>query len=96
MKKLGLAVALSLMGATAVSAQGFEFRLGDTDRGYDRGSRERVIVRERRGDWDDDRMMRRRHRDVVTTGSIGCRTTVVRRMDSSGRMVKRTIRECED
>ena len=95
MKKLGLALALTVMGATAASAQGIEFRLGDTDRGWDR-SRERVIVRERRGDWDDDRMMRRRFRNVETTGSIGCRTTVVRRMDSHGRMVKRTIRECED
>jgi hypothetical protein len=95
MKKLGLVLALTLMGATAASAQGFEFRLGDTDRGYDRGSRERVIVRDRR-DWDEDRVVRRRHRDVATTGSVGCRTTVVRREDSRGRMVKRTIRECED
>ena len=96
MKKLGLAAVLVAIGATAASAQGVEFRLGDSDRGWDRGSRERVIVRERRGDWDDDRMMRRRFRNVETTGSIGCRTTVVRRMDSHGRMVKRTIRECED
>ena len=94
MKKLGLAAALTVMGATAASAQSMEFRLGDTDRGWDRGSRERVIVRERRGDWDDDRRMRRR--DVVTTGSIGCRTTIVRREDSRGRLVTRKIRECED
>jgi hypothetical protein len=96
MKKLGLALALTLIGATAASAQGIELRLGDSDRGWDRGSRERVIVRERRGDWDDDRGMRRRHRDVVTTGSIGCRTTIVRREDSRGRMVTRKIRECDD
>ena len=97
MKKLSLALALTLMGATAASAQGVEFRFGDTDRGWDRGSRERVIVRERRGDWDNDRMMRRRSRSVETTGSVGaCRTTIVRREDSRGRMVKRTIRECDD
>ena len=95
MKKLGLALFLSLIGATAASAQGFEFRLGDTDRGWDRGSRERVIVRERRGDWDDDRMMRRRYRNVETTGSIGCRTTIVRRENAYGRMVTRKIRECD-
>ena len=95
MKKLGLAVVLIAMGATAASAQSLEFRLGDTDRGWDRGSRERVIVRERRGDWDDDRMMRRRFRNVETTGSIGCRTTTIRREDSRGRMVTRRIRECD-
>lgn len=94
MKKLGLALALTVMGATAASAQSMEFRLGDTDRGWDR-SRERVIVRDRR-DWDEDRVVRRRHRDVVTTGSIGCRTTILRREDSRGRMVTRKIRECED
>ena len=97
MKKLGLALALTVLSATAASAQGIEFRLGDTDRGWDRGSRERVIVRERRGgDWDEDRMTRRRFRNVETTGSIGCRTTIVRRQDSRGRMVKRTIRECDE
>jgi hypothetical protein len=93
MKKLGLALALTVMGATAASAQGVEFRLGGTDRGWDR-SRERVIVRDRR-DWDGDRGMRRGVREVDSTGSVGCRTTIVRREDSRGRMVKRTIRECD-
>jgi hypothetical protein len=93
MKKLGLALALTLMGATAVSAQGIEFRLGDTDRGYDR-PRERVIVRERRG-WDDDRAVRRGHREVVTTGSVGCRTTIVKRENAYGQMVTKRIRECD-
>ena len=93
MKKLGLAVVLTVMGATAASAQSLEFRLGDTDRGWDR-SRERVITRDRR-DWDGDRSMRRRFREVESTGSVDCRTTIVRREDSRGRMVKRTIRECD-
>jgi hypothetical protein len=96
MKKLGLALALTLIGATAVSAQGIEFRLGDTDRHWDRDRpRERVIVRERRG-WDGDRVVvRRGHRDVVTTGSVGCRTTVVRRENAYGRMVTKRIKECD-
>ena len=98
MKKLGLALVLTVMGATAASAQEFRLNLGGgSDRDWDRGSRERVIVRERRGsDWDEDRGMRRRSRAVETTGSIGdCRTTIVRREDSRGRIVKRTIRECD-
>ena len=96
MKKLGLALALSLMGATAASAQGIELRLGpDVDRGWDRPSRERVIVRERRG-WDDDRVVvRRRHRDIDVTGSVGCRTTIVKRQNAYGQTVTRRIRECD-
>ena len=94
MKKLGLALALTLMGATAASAQGIEFRLGDTDRGWDR-PRERVIVRERR-DWDGDRVVTRRgYRDVTTTGSVGCRTTIVRRENAYGQMVTKRIKECD-
>jgi hypothetical protein len=93
MKKLGLALALTLVGATAASAQGIQLRIGD-DRGWDR-DRERVIVRERRDrDWDDRRIIRR-HRDVITTGSTGCRTTVVYRENDRGQRVKRTIRECD-
>ena len=93
MKKLGLALAATLVSATAASAQ-IELRLGDTDRGWDR-DRERVIVRERRvRDWDEPRFIRR-HRDVVTTGSTDCRTTIVYRENARGQRVKRTIRECE-
>jgi hypothetical protein len=90
MKKLGLALALTLMGATAASA--LELRIGD-DRGWDRG-RDRVIVRERDRDWDRPRLIRR-HRDVVTTGSVDCHTTVVYRRNDRGVRVKRTIRECD-
>ena len=83
-----------LIGATAASAQGIEFRLGDRDRGFDR-PRERVIVRERRG-WDDNGVVvRRGHRDVVTTGSVGCRTTIVKRENAYGQMVTKRIRECD-
>ena len=98
MRKLGLALAVTVMTTTAASAQEFRLNLGGgSDRDWDRSSRERVIVRDRRGgDWDEDRGMRRRSRNVETTGSVGsCRTTIVRREDSRGRMVKRTIRECD-
>ena len=95
MKKLGFVLALSLMGATAASAQGIQLQLGsDPDRGWDRAPRERVIVRERRGgDWDEGRSVRRR--EIDTTGSVGCRTTVVRRENDRGQMVTRRIRECD-
>ena len=94
MKKLGLAVLLTVMGATAASAQGIEFRLGDTDRGWDR-PRERVIVRDRRYEPEERVVIRRRHRDVEATGSVRCRTTIVRRENSRGEMVTRRIRECD-
>ena len=95
MKKLGLALALAIMGTTAASAQGIEFRLGDTDHGWDR-PRERVIVRDRHGYGDEDRVVvRRRYRDVDTTGSVGCRTTIVKRENAYGQMVTRRIRECD-
>ena len=96
MKKLGLALVLTVMGATAASAQGIELRLGpDADRGWDR-SRERVIVRERRGYEPGERVIvRRRGREIESTGSLGCRTTTVQREDARGRIVTRKIRECD-
>ena len=96
MKKLGLALALTVLGATAASAQGIELRLGDTDRGWDRGPRERVIVRDRRDYEPEERVVvRRRHREVEATGSLGCRTTTVQRENSRGQIVTRRIRECD-
>jgi hypothetical protein len=94
MKKLGLALALTLMGATAASAQ-IQLQLGsEPDRGWDRAPRERVIVRERRGgDFDEGRTVRRR--EIDTTGSVGCRTTTVRRENDRGQMVTQRIRECD-
>jgi hypothetical protein len=93
MKKLGLALALAIMGTTAASAQDIEFRLGNTRHDWDR-PRERVI--ERRDYGDENRVVvRRGYRDVDTTGSIGCRTTIVRRENAYGQMVTRRIRECD-
>jgi hypothetical protein len=98
MKKLGLALALTVLGATAASAQPtIQFRLGDNDRNWDRG-RERVIVRDR-DDWrdrrDDWRGRRSYRRDIVSTGSVDCRTTVVYKTNDFGRRVKTTIRRCD-
>jgi hypothetical protein len=88
MKKLGLALAVTVLAATSASAQSVQFRIGpDVDR------RERVIVRERDRDWDERRVIRDR-RDVITTGST-CKTTVVYRENERGQRVKRTIRECD-
>ena len=97
MKKIGLAFVLTVVGATAASAQGIELRLGpDADRGWDRGPRERVIVRERRAYEPEERVIvRRRAREVEATGSVGCRTTIVRRENARGQIVTRRIRECE-
>jgi hypothetical protein len=95
MKKLCLALALTVVGATAASAQGIQLRLGDSDRGWDQ-PRERVIVRERRGgDWDEDRVRRGRYREVESTGSTGCRTVFVRRENARGQVVRQRIRECD-
>lgn len=92
MKKLALALALTVIGTAGASAQGIEFRLGPD---VDRSSRERVIVRERRGgDWDEDRSVRRRVREVESTGTV-CRTTTVRRENARGQMVTQRIRECD-
>ena len=93
MKKLGLALALTVLGATAATAEPMiQFRLGDNDRHWDRG-RERVIVREhdRDRDWRDRRVFRR---DIVSTGST-CRTTVVYKTNRLGQRVKSTIRDCD-
>jgi hypothetical protein len=90
MKKLALALALTVMGAAGASAQGIQLRIGpDADR-YDRGPRERVIVQERRDrDWD-----RRRVREIETTGNV-CRTVVERERNARGQMVTRRVRECD-
>ena len=85
MKKLGLALALTLMGATAASADPtIQFRLG--------GDRPGVVVRDHDRDWDRRHYIRR---DVVTTGSV-CETKIIYSRNSRGDRVKRTIRECDD
>ena len=94
MKKLGLALALTVLGATAAAAEPMiQFRLGDNDRHWDRG-RERVIVREhdRDRDWRDRRDWR--HRGVFASGST-CRTTIVYKTNRLGQRVKSTIRDCD-
>ncbi len=99
MKKLALALALTVVGATAASAQ-IEMRAGPggiaigsdvrRDRDWDRGDRTTVIRREGR-DWD--RGDRRRDR-VYSTGSTRCRTIIVKERDDMGRRVTKRIERC--
>jgi hypothetical protein len=96
MKKLGFVIAMTMLGATAASAQGIQLQLGpDRDRGWDDNRREERVITRERGDRDFDRDRGRRGRDVLSTGSTGCRTTIVKREDDRGRMVTRRIRECD-
>ena len=89
MKKLALALALTVVGATAASAQ-IEMRAGPggvaigsdvrRDRDWDRGDRTTVIRRDR------DR--------VYSTGSSRCRTIIVKKRDDMGRRVTKRIERC--
>jgi hypothetical protein len=101
MKKFALALALTVVGATAASAQ-IEMRAGPggvaigsdvrRDRDWDRGDRTTVIRRDR--DWDrGERTVVRRDR-VYSTGSTGCRTIIVKQRDDMGRRVTKRIERC--
>jgi hypothetical protein len=99
MKNLALALALTVLGATAASAQ-LEMRAGpggvaigtDVHRDWDRGDRTTVIRRDR--DWDrGERTVVRRDR-VYSTGSTGCRTIIVKQRDDMGRRVTKRIERC--
>ena len=101
MKKLALALALTVVGATAASAQ-IEMRAGPggvaigsdvrRDRDWDRGDRTTVIRRDR--DWDrGERTVVRRDR-VYSTGSTGCRTIIVKQRDDMGRRITKRIERC--
>jgi hypothetical protein len=96
-KYIALTLSLLLMGATAASAQGIEIRPGRSDgvrigvgpdRNDDRG------MRRGRHDRDDRAVVRRRDRDVRSTGNVGCRTTIVKKEDGFGRMTTKRIRTC--
>jgi Ni/Co efflux regulator RcnB len=96
MKRLiGLALAVTLVGASAASAQTLELNL-DRDRGRDRGfdgerDSQHQVDRSRRG----DRIIVRRQDEALETGVINCRTTVVRRMNDDGDIMTRRIRKCD-
>jgi hypothetical protein len=82
MKKLILAAALGLFGATAVSAQP-SISIGPGGVGVDLDRRDR------------DRRFRE-EREVRTTGSTRrCRITIEERENRRGEMVRRRIRECD-
>ena len=97
MKYIALTLSFLLMGATAASAQGIEIRPGRSDgvrvgvgseRNDDRG------MHRGRHDRDDRVVVRRRDRDVRSTGNVGCRTTIVKKEDGFGRMTTKRIRTC--
>jgi hypothetical protein len=103
MKKLALALALTVVGATAATAQ-IEMRAGPgglaigtdvrRDRDYDRGERTTIIRRDRDRDFDrGERTVVRRDR-VYSTGSAGCRTIIVKQRDDMGRRVTKRIERC--
>jgi hypothetical protein len=102
MKNLALALALTVVGATAASAQ-IEMRAGPggvaigsdvrRDRDWDRGDRTTVIRREGRDFDRGDRTVVRRDR-VYSTGSTRCRTIIVKERDDMGRRVTKRIERC--
>lgn len=95
MNKLAMALgALVIAGTGAASAQ--SLRIGPDGIGIEDNRVERRVERRFDRGYDDDRVVVRRGRDVVTTGSVErCRTTIVRRENRFGEMVTRRIRECD-
>ena len=104
MKHIALALSIMLMGATAASAQSIEIRPGRSDGpGIGTGSdRPRDSMRRsddenrgmRRGQREDRVIVRRRDREIGTTGNLGCRTTIVKKQDAFGRMTTKRIKTC--
>jgi hypothetical protein len=106
-KHIALALSIMLIGATAASAQGIEIRPGrsdgpsiaiGSDRHRDSGRSMRGSDDEsrgmRRGQRDDRVIVRRRDREIGTTGNLGCRTTIVKKEDAFGRMTTKRIKTC--
>ncbi len=97
MKRLGIAVALTVLAAGGASAQSINIGPGgigvdvDGPRRVDRI--ERRVIRE--VEPEDRVVVRRRVRDIESTGSTRCRTTIVRRENRFGELVTRRIRECD-
>jgi hypothetical protein len=78
-----LGVSIGNRGGADVSVRG-----GDRD-----GFRDRDSFRGR--DHDRNRVVVRGHRDVVTTGGVGCRTIIVRKENAMGDTVTKRIRRCD-
>jgi hypothetical protein len=107
-KRIALTFSIVLIGATAASAQGIEFRPGGSDGprigiGSDRSRHDGRDMRRgdfedrgmRRGHRDDSVIVGRRDREIRTTGNVGCRTTIVKKEDTFGRMTTKRIKTCE-
>ena len=85
---IGLALALTLVGAPAASAQSLELDLG-RDRGQEGG------FDGERGTRGDRIIVRINQHDGLETGALSCRPTVVRRMNDDGDIVTKRIRKCD-
>ncbi len=107
MKHIALALSMMLIGATAASAQSIEIRPGrsdgpsigiGSDRHRDSGRSMRGSDDEnrgmRRGQREDRVIVRRRDREIRSTGNVGCRTTIVKKEDAFGRMKTKRIETC--
>ncbi len=94
MKRLGIALALTVLATGGASAQSLSIGPGGIGVDVDGPRRvERRIIRE--VEPEERVVVRRRYRDVERTGSTRCRTTIVRRENRFGELVTRRIRECD-
>jgi hypothetical protein len=84
MKTVAIAIALGLLGSSAAMAQSVTIDTGG-HRGWDRGRHEGFRMHR-----DRDVSVRR-----VETGSVGCRTTTIRKRNFNGDMVVKRIRRCD-
>lgn len=99
MKRIAIALALGLMGASAASAQSLTIDTNGPritrDRDYDRGDRwDRGDRFDRRDGWERRVERRDRYRNFET-GSVDCRVTTIRKRNADGDVVVRRIRRCD-
>ena len=95
MKHIALTLSIMLIGASAASAQGIEIRPGGLG-GPSIGIGSDREGRGMRRDYREDRIdVRRRDREIETTGNVGCRTTIVKKEDGRGRMTTKRIKTCD-
>jgi hypothetical protein len=96
-KNIALTLSVLLLGATAAAAQGIEIRPGGSDGprigiGSDRNRHEDRSMR--RGQRDDGVIVSR-DREIRSTGTVGCRTTIVKKEDAFGRVTTKRIKTCD-
>ena len=99
MKHIALTLSILLLGATAAAAQGIQIRPGGSDGprigiGSDRRDDDRGMHRGRHDREGGIVVRGRRDREVRSTGTTGCRTTIVKKDNGFGRMTTKRIRTC--